>query len=132
MKMKMKTKKNILLLLAIAFVSIAMPVFSQKNTLVMNWDCLNLSKSQKQSIQQFDIKWQQIESSINPIILKDKKEFKKLINDYNVPEIQLKRIHNNILMNQDLLRRESLEIFLAKKHLLTQEQCKKFNSINCK
>jgi len=101
-------------------------VFAEPELNLM-WEELNLTPAQEQRIKELDKKWQEVRGAIKPKLYRDQDQLKHLMLNPNASDDQIREIHKHIFVQQQQLRYEALENFLAKRRVLTQKQREKLH-----
>ncbi len=92
-----------------------------------DWKSLNLTPSQAQKIKQLDGNWENINKKTLPHLKKDQIKLKKALKSPNISENSIRDLYISIMMQQQRLRYNAIEIFLAKRRLLNEKQLCELN-----
>jgi len=88
----------------------------------IDWSKLNLSNAQIKKFEELDRQWQAINNSIRACIARDQQLLQKYLTDPNVSEQTIRSLYMSILAHNQRLKYCALEIYLAKRRLLTKQQ----------
>lgn len=93
----------------------------------IDWNELDLSKSQMETIQKLDEDWSQVEQLIRPKIIRDQQQLKNVMGNPDADENLIRKLQNDIMLRQKQLRYEATENFLSKRRVLSPDQRKKLH-----
>ena len=119
--MFMKIKRIVLITLAVMFYGVFTVCYPAEKYEI-NWDSLNLTPYQKKRIEMLDREWNFINATIRPGLENEQKLFEKFLNDPCSNEYTLRNLYLQILAKQNQLKYQALEVYLAKRRLLSKSQ----------
>jgi len=95
----------------------------------INWNKLNLTQYQATQINKLDDEWDLINSKIKPDLINNQKKLKVMLTDPNATECAIRNLYIEIILEQEHLKYQALEIFLAKRRLLKRDQLVKLHQM---
>lgn len=122
----MKTSK-ILSLITITSIFLLYPSLSAHSLeykKAETWKCIELSRYQYSQFKQLDKDWDTTLKELQPQINQSQRMFNQKYSDPNTREIELRRTYLRLIAQQQELKQHALEIYLAKRRLLSPTQMK--------
>jgi hypothetical protein len=88
----------------------------------IQWETLDLSEQQRQSIQQLDQHWHSTVSEVVPRIQEQEKRLKHLMSSQKPDEPTILQVQQSIHQDKSRLKMEATQIFLRKRKILNKQQ----------
>lgn len=97
----------------------------------VNWDRLDLSSQQRNSLNNLDEQWHGTVSEVAPRLHENERKLKHLMRSPNADEEEILSLQQQIHKDKAQLKMEATQIFLNKRKVLNKEQQQKLrNMIN--
>lgn len=104
------------------FIMLSSPALADSNDISIRWEYLNLTQRQQQKMQVLDREWCEIQSLLQPKLIRDQEKLKLMLTNPDVSDTQIREIEKQIFIKQEQLRYYAMENFLAKRRILTVKQ----------
>ncbi|MBK8190461.1 MAG: hypothetical protein IPK79_08435 [Vampirovibrionales bacterium] len=88
----------------------------------IDWNALELTTNQCDSLQTLDSEWKNIYSDLYPQIQSDRAKLRRLMNDPAADDQQVLALQSHLQQSEQRLRSEATRIFMLKKNYLSPEQ----------
>lgn len=95
----------------------------------INWNKLNLSQNQTMQFQKLDKEWLAISSKIRPELIQSQKKLKEILKSPDTSDNTIRDTYYDLCYKKQRLENISMEVFLAKRHLLSHPQIDRLNKI---
>lgn len=121
----MGINSKILLLIAALVVPYLAPFWAAADEVratVVNWQRLQLSPQQSQTIQSLEGQWNQEYMQIQPAIIEDQRKLSRLLSDPKSDPLEIMSLQQAIARKHEQLRATATTSYLKKRQVLTESQ----------